>query len=336
MIPYLQDPDATLYHGDCLEVLRELPSSSVQMCATSPPFYGLRDYGIEGQIGKEETPERWVSNLVAVFREVHRVLKDDGTLWIECGDAYGEKNLVGAPWMLAFDLRADGWYLRSEIIWAKPNPMPESVTDRPTRSHSTIFLLSKQPHYYYNGEPIREEYAFKHGRPRDWTQSHGDSNYIINEGAPGQGPQRGLSQAKSLGLGVPQIETLDGSDGEAPRGPDGRRVTAVKGQEGSEQHRDGERWPNPGGANARSVWLLPTEATPFAHFATWPTRLVAKMILAGSPEGGVVLDPFAGSATTMLVARNLGRRSIGIELSEEYLQIAAGRLQQLSLLSEIY
>ena len=195
MTPYLQDPDITLYNGDALEVLRELPDKSVHMCATSPPFYGLRDYQVEGQIGLEESPDEWVARLVEVFREVRRVLRDDGTLWVEIGDSYAAngryddkyeakpdrvtegrdtrwalsseqkhaksrkglrtkeikpKDLLGQPWLLAFALRADGWYLRSEIIWARPNPMPESVTDRPTKAHSTVFLLSKSPRYYFD------------------------------------------------------------------------------------------------------------------------------------------------------------------------------------------
>ena len=212
MTPYLSDPDITLYNGDALEVLRELPDKSVHMCATSPPFYGLRDYQVEGQIGLEESPDEWVARLVEVFREVRRVLRDDGTLWVEIGDSYaangryGDKNeanpdrvtegrdtrwalsseqkharaardygrrtsrqrLVGQPWLLAFALRADGWYLRSEIIWARPNPMPESVTDRPTKAHSTVFLLSKMPRYYFDAEAIREPYAAR-GFVEPWS-----------------------------------------------------------------------------------------------------------------------------------------------------------------------
>ena len=318
---WLDDGDVRLYHGDCLDVLRTMPDRSVHMCATSPPFYGLRDYGVDGQIGLEETPDEWVARLVAVFREVKRVLRDDGTLWIEIGDSYlansrgatggsdcyasadtksgapghvpnswsasqqtptkhptKPKDLLGQPWMLAFALRADGWYLRSEIIWARPNPMPESVTDRPTKAHSTVFLLSKRPRYFYDADAIREPYAaspeLRQGRVGAYQ------NRAMNGEGDGAMPTRVLS------MPPPQVETLDGSTGEAPRGPDGRRVTAVKGGENSEQHRDGERWPNEGGANARTVWTLPTESTPFAHFATWPQALVRRMVQAGTSERG--------------------------------------------------
>src|SRR5688572_14035378 len=264
---FLEDTDCRLYHGNCLEALKLLPDASVHMCATSPPFWAQRDYGVEEQIGTEETPEEWAEALVEVFREVRRVLRDDGTIWIEVADTYSEgppvykqKDLVGAPWLMAFALRNDGWYLRNEIIWDKMNPTPESIKDRVTKAHSTIFMLSKKSSYFYDQDAIRE-----------------------------------------------------------PHKHDGRKVTTVKQGEGSIQHRNGERWPGEG-ANARSVWRIPTEGTPFRHFASWPQKLVAKMILAGSPEGGTVLDPFAGSGTTLLVARKLARRSIGIELNEEYIR----------------
>ncbi len=475
MTLFLDDGDVRLYHGDALEQLRQLPDGCVDMVATSPPFYGLRDYGtgtweggdedcdhkapsrfdyatsdkqlsnagseqhstfravcgkcgarrVDRQIGLEDTPDEWVARLVAVFHECRRVLADHGTLWVEIGDSYANgsigrndadrnftggggnklgtgnpgggiarsvpghkpKDLLGQPWLLAFALRADGWYLRSEIIWARPNPMPESVTDRPTKSHSTIFLLSKSPRYFYDADAIRE-----------------------------------------------------------PHQHDGRAVTTVRQGDGSIQHRNGERWPG-SGANARSVWQIATEPTPFAHFATWPRKLVARMIQAGTSERGccpecgkpwvreteqgesdyarlkreqghewtdmdaaaldrgtitrageggqtrnangtvpslkpragttlgwnpscscgagdvptmqhdnvdeepirgslqvlrshlapvpaVVLDPFAGSGTTLLVARHHGRHAIGIELNHSYCELAADRLSQLSLLAE--
>lgn len=293
---WTQDADFTLWHGDALDTLRTLPDGSVHCCMTSPPFYGLRDYGVDGQIGLEETPDEWVSRLVAVFAEVRRVLRDDGTLWVEIGDSYASgtgaglqgatgqrasrtftaegmgrrlpagtkpKDLLGQPWMLAFALRANGWYLRSEIIWARPNPMPESVTDRPTKAHSTVFLLSKRPRYYWDADAIREAFL------GTWDP-RGDRKVSRHHDA-----------TPTLGGGLPA---------EAPRGPDGRRVTTVQGKDGSEQHRDGERWPNPAGANARSVWTIPTEPTPFAHFATFPQELARRCILAGTSERGCCLE----------------------------------------------
>jgi site-specific DNA-methyltransferase (cytosine-N4-specific) len=288
--PYLSDPDVTLYCGDALEVLRELPDRSVHMCCTSPPFYGLRDYGVEGQIGLEDSPDAWVSRLVEVFREVRRVLRDDGTLWVEIGDSYAgswgnqgrkaergtqrpvnggmltpvhdgrypdagsntdkipegatfkPKDLIGQPWLLAFALRADGWYLRSEIIWARPNPMPESVTDRPTKSHSTVFLLSKGPRYFYDAEAVRE--------PN--TQGTLD-RFGKNTRLSGDGPKARQAEGEHWGSGRKS------------------KMDEIR----------------MNGANARSVWWQATEPTPWAHFATWPQALVRRMILAGTSERGV-------------------------------------------------
>jgi DNA modification methylase len=451
--PFINDPDFQLHVGDALEMLRVLPSASVHCALTSPPFYGLRDYGtgsweggddgcdhvapkqpertftngrgenegyagsnlrswttrdgttyrdvcgkcgarrVDNQIGLEATPDEWVARLVEVFREVRRVLRDDGTLWVEIGDSYcannagvgrpneghvpnawqhrdvdittkggaaltpmrhpfKQKDLVGGPWLLAFALRADGWYLRSEIIWDRPNPMPESVTDRPTKSHSTVFLLAKSPRYFFDAEAVRES-------SDPWNSAKGFS-------------AGGLRAAH--GVGTAGGEQWNGTGTHEDRFQSGR--------------------------NVRSVWRIATQPTPFAHFATWPEKLVERIILAGTsergccpecgapweremdverlkpslpsgnreigswnyPKGGVphdasirthvgwrrtcehdwqlaispctVLDPFMGSGTTALVARRLGRRSVGVELSESYSRLCAERLSQLSLFAE--
>jgi DNA modification methylase len=273
----------------------------------------LRDYGVEGQIGLEKTPEEYVSKIVEVFREVKRVLRDDGTLWLNLGDSYAgsgkgawdnkevqkevyvpdkdspqcklkkvpqglkPKDLVGIPWMVAFALRADGWYLRSDIIWAKPNPMPESVTDRPTRAHEYIFLLAKAKRYFYDADAIREPHV---------SPLH----------APGNKTHNG-------------------------------RLTASMGH----FEEPNRIWGNPSGRNKRSVWTVSTKPFPEAHFATFPPELIEPCILAGCPVGGVVLDPFAGSGTTLLVATQHHRKSIGIELNPEYIEIAKRRLNSVQL-----
>jgi DNA modification methylase len=496
MKPYLDDGDFQLYHGEALAVLRSLPAESVHCVVTSPPYWGLRDYGtasweggdsncdhrmpatggnpeqgpnkgnnnaeampfrevcgkcgarrVDQALGLEATPELYVSRMVAVFREVRRVLRGDGVCWVNLGDSYvagqggrqssvGEmpaaplqrtneprerddvdtgawasrdvtakvtpargstvlkpKDLVGIPWRVAFALQGDGWYLRSDVIWSKPNPMPESVTDRPTKAHEYVFLLTKSARYFFDQEAVRERY----GDPgREWWNEPRTAprNPDRNDG--------GVVQARPA------------------RGPDGRAVTRVVGQDGSEQHRDGERWPNPSGRNVRSVWEIATQPYPEAHFATYPEELVRRCILAGTSERGccpecgapwlrqveyelvasarkpdkqvypspqsdsqdhgvdrsvrhvgglakqgstlgwipscgcyethftsrdvnrppagpvvpcTVLDPFGGSGTTALVARKHGRRSILIELSGPYCELAARRLSQLSLLS---
>jgi DNA modification methylase len=374
--PFVSDPDFTLYVGDVRDVLAQLPDGSVDCVATSPPFYALRDYGVDGQIGLEATPELWVDELVGVFREARRVLSDTGTLWVECGDSYcanqgqvregGEriatkkdgawqtaawsggtqspmkhptkpKDLLGQPWMLAFALRADGWWLRQAIIWHKPNAMPESATDRCTTAHSYVFLLSKSARYHFDAEAIGEEFSPNTnsrgkgiGVKMAREERSGTATAGRNNASFGRATQGDLAPHLTR---VPQTETLDGSEGEAPRGPDGRRATHVKQGDNSLQHRDGDRWPNEQ-RHPRSVWTIPTQGYNEAHFATWPEAFVERIVKAGCPEGGTVLDPFMGSGTTALVARRLGRKSIGIELNPEYAQLAARRLQQLSLLAE--
>jgi DNA modification methylase len=315
----------SLYVGDCLEVLPTLESGSVNCVVTSPPYWGLRDYGAEGQLGLEPTPELYVTNLVAVFREVRRVLHDDGTLWLVLGDSYAaggsgptsdkstlrgnghvgggpkvksavaqhhrpapglaSKQLVGIPWRVAFALQADGWYLRSEIIWAKPNPMPESVTDRPTKAHEQVFLLTKAARYWYDAEAIKEASA---------------------EVAR---PQSDKRMAQRMNRGV----VVCGELGQTSKGVDG-------GLEPTHIMRSGLT------VNRRTVWTIATQPFPEAHFATYPEKLVEPCVLAGCPVGGTVLDPFCGSGTTGAVAYRLGREFIGIELNEEYAEMAERRI----------
>lgn len=276
--------DFRVLEGDCVDQTQTLEAESVQTCITSPPYFGLRDYGHEGQIGLEDTPEEYVDRLVEVFREVRRVLRDDGTLWLNIGDSYAggsgnygsgvkAKDLMGFPWQVAFALRADGWYLRSDIIWHKTNPMPESVTDRPTRAHEHIFLLTKSPRYYYDAEAIKEP-------ARNWGT-------------------RDRSQMRD-GTTDPKLK----HHGLA-----------------------GREWEENPMKNKRSVWTVPTKAYKGAHFATFPTDLIDPCVLAGSQESDLVLDPFAGSGTTGVVALRHNRNFIGCELNPEYAQMARDRIR---------
>ena len=280
--------------GDCRETMRKWASQGVkaQTCVTSPPYFGLRDYGHEGQIGLEETPEQYISAMVEVFRCVWDVLEDDGTLWLNIGDSYagnnsqasnngragfgnarervvnrtGEglktKDLIGIPWMMAFALRADGWFLRQDIIWHKPNPMPESVQDRCTKAHEYIFLFSKKQTYYYDADAIREPHK------RLWDESNGGNMSDVGHKKNGK------------------IET-------------------------NQTHPNGYPLPNELGANKRSVWSVPVKPYTGAHFAVFPSELIEPCILAGAPVGGIVLDPFMGSGTTAQVSQDLGRQYIG-------------------------
>lgn len=301
--------------GDCREIMRKWKDQGVkaQTCVTSPPYFGLRDYGHDGQIGLEETPEEYIAAMVEVFRCVWDVLEDDGTLWLNIGDSYSgsgkgrnadgshqeggkqgtnkgtiegsliktnapnckPKDLIGIPWMLAFALRADGWYLRQDIIWHKPNPMPESVQDRCTKAHEYIFLLSKQQKYYYDIESIKDPVK------QDWgTRDRTDGKYH-NDGS-GLTPHSGLEKSYEM-------------------------------------------------ANKRSVWSVNTKPYKGAHFAVFPQELIEPCIMAGSPKGGIVLDPFMGSGTTAQVAQNLGRQYLGCELNPEYAPLQAERTKQYSL-----
>lgn len=314
--------DCTLHCGDALGVLKTMPSEPVQTCITSPPYWGLRDYGHEGQMGLENSPEEYVGKLVEVFREVRRVLRNDGTLWLNLGDTYagrgngggngwgfiGEnkgrdtyktkrdtppglkpKDLVGIPWRVALALQSDGWYLRSDIIWHKPNGMPESVTDRPTKAHEYIFLLSKNERYYYDANAIKE-------------------------------PAISTSLRKFTDNGV-----------DKQRGH-GRKHSGFNGRYAENLARRGV----PTHRNARSVWTVATRPFPDAHFATFPIDLIKPCILAGAPAGGVVLDPFSGAGTAGMAALAHGRSYIGIELSPEYHRMAQRRITKFSLQGQLF
>jgi DNA modification methylase len=402
-----------LYQGDVRAILPTLPTESVDCCMTSPPFYGLRDYGVAGQIGLEASPDEWVAELVAVFAEVRRLLKPQGTLWVECGDSYAAgkagrsdeatiraidaasgrrsnalaypandaggviprtppdgtkpKDLLGSPWLLAFALRADGWYLRQAIIWHKPNAMPESVRDRCTTAHSYVFLLSKQPRYWFDAEAIAE--------PAEWAR-WGDQTTPKYEGTE---TASGWIQPKSKR----ELVNVSRYSGNQSR----QRDSEIRAFDARADRADGRK-------NARSIWSIPTSGYSEAHFATFPEALVERMLKAGCPEWvcvkcgkarervtvdefiqrqknygkwrgndagttkppsgntlretvgwsdcgcgagvtpGTVLDPFMGSGTTALVARRLGRRALGVELSADYCAMAAERTQQLSWLAE--
>ena len=313
-----------ILQGNCIDKLKELDDESVQCVVTSPPYWGLRDYGtatweggdencehladrskyeknfndslqstntgtyardiigkwecpkckavrIDDQLGLEETPQEYVQSLVNVFREVKRVLKDDGTVWLNLGDSYSEKQLIGIPFRVVFALQDDGWYLRQDIIWAKPNPMPESVKDRCTKSHEYIFLLSKKPKYYYDVDAIKEP-AIKD----DPTNTVGGNKY------PGKYQNVGTSQ---------------------------------------------NVYTNNGFKNKRSVWTITTKPYTEAHFATFPTDIPEICIKASSKEGDTVLDMFAGAGTTGLVADRLGRDAILIELNKDYIKLIEDRLR---------
>ena len=305
--------------GDAAEQLATLPAGIVQTCATSPPYWGLRDYGEAGQLGLEATPDEYVARMVEVFREVRRVLRDDGTLWLNLGDSYAgagygkgtghagigggdfkqkpktalppglkPKDLCGIPWRVAFALQADGWWLRSDIVWHKPNPMPEAVTDRPTGAHEYVFLLSKSARYYYDADAIKERALQPPGEP---ARSGQDTAKAI-----GRRSQDGVANNNGAGKSI-----LGSNQGSSTR-------------------------------NRRSVWTVATRPYAAAHFAVWPPALVTPMIQAGSKPGDLVLDPFMGSGTTAQVAQDLGRDWLGVELNPDYLSLQAKRTAQLSLL----
>lgn len=311
--------------GNSLDVLQEMPEKSIHCCVTSPPYFALRNYQNDEQIGQEETPEEFVENLVEVFRGVKRVLRDDGTLWLNIGDTYSrgnrgkvvppagvaatknddikygdletpklnshptikQKDLIGIPWRVAFALQADGWYLRSEIIWHKPNPMPESVKDRPTRAHEHIFLLTKNEKYYYDAESIKTDAnpeAAKRAKRKNFAHHR-----KTDEWAEGSG-----------------MQPHSGFDKEYTK------------------------------ANKRDVWSVPVKSYPGAHFATYPPDLIEPCVLAGCPVDGVVLDPFSGAATTGVVACQKNRNYIGIELNPEYAKLSEDRLSKEAALENFF
>lgn len=309
----------TILNTDALTGLQLLPDCSVDCIVTSPPYWGLRNYGVDGQIGLEESPEEFIQSLAKVFAEAKRVLKKEGTLWLNIGDSYAHrtsnkesfrrdkkgcdnipshhvdglktKDLIGIPWMLAFALRADGWYLRQDIIWHKPNPMPESVTDRCTKSHEYIFLLSRSKKYFYDHASIRT-----HGKnPED------DQRRITRANNRVDSKVNGIRQVRIPRNGV---DSKGGNQGQS------------------------EGIPTYEKANKRSVWSVPTSGYKEAHFATFPEQLIADPIKAGCPEDGIVLDPFMGAGTTALVARKLNRNFIGIELNPQYVAMAGKRLKK--------
>lgn len=344
---------AKILEGNVLETLKDLPACSVQCVVTSPPYYGLRDYGIDGQIGLEPTPEAYVEVLVTLFREIRRVLKDDGTVWLNLGDSYWggkgsnanldkgienriaegrtiqrpqtriqnmkviptngkhesikAKDLVGIPWMVAFALRNDGWYLRSEIIWNKPNPMPESMRDRPTKSHEQIFLFAKSSDYFYDYEAILEPAAYD-GRKDTMmkgSKKYKDGSYLANGNA---------NSLSVKGRERWRFKNLQ-EDGQQPNTIHERRAAGLKDEVYAVR-------------NKRDVWTISTKPYSGAHFATYPTELIEPCILAGSRVGDTVLDPFNGSGTTGEVAIKHHRFYIGCEINPEYVKLAKKRLSK--------
>jgi len=320
--------------GDTREQMRRLPPGEIACCVTSPPYFGLRDYGVEGQIGLEPTPEAFVTALVEVFREVRRVLRDDGTVWLNLGDSYAgggrtyrapagkdskggpegikPKDLLGIPWRVAFALQADGWYLRQDIIWAKPNPMPESVTDRCTKAHEYVFLLAKSPVYYFDHAAIKEPCS---------TADPSSPSYRKN-GKSDSRKKHAIYCSACDGSGDETDENGDDCQvcGGTGRSNVGMAKIAVK--------NEGFWKPPEEGRNKRRVWTVPTKPYKGAHFATFPPDLIEPCILAGSRPGDVVLDPFGGAGTTALVSLQHGRDSVYIDLNPEYERVARARLAE--------
>lgn len=325
--------------GDALSVLRRISDNYIDCCVTSPPYYGLRDYGVEGQLGLEESPQEYIEKMVKIFREVRRTLRPDGTLWLNIGDSYAgsykgrmsdgnhsrgnsksckylapvggvfkggatagckRKDLIGIPWQLAFALREDGWYLRQDIIWNKPNAMPESVKDRCTKSHEYIFLLTKADRYYFDYEAIREPAVGFDNRPPAGSRGAATPNQRRRKG---------------------NAKTFRGGGAYTNHGSFDNSVDTERESHGNGENETGLR-------NRRSVWNVATQGYAKAHFATFPEKLIEPCILAGCRPGGIVLDPFLGSGTTAVVAEKNGRDFIGIDLNPDYTEMSKQRLEE--------
>lgn len=392
-------PSHQMLVGDCIDMMRTLPDQSVQCCVTSPPYFGLRDYGVDGQIGLEQTPAEFIGRLVEVFREVRRVLRDDGTAWVNMGDSYASKpngpvglgghsgdtphvavrtanarrssqipegfkhkDLMGMPWRLAFALQDDGWYLRQDIIWHKPNPMPKSTRDRCTKAHEYIFLLSKSLRYHCDMEAIREPAnltgkgsanGFRGGAYIDgatFDNAEGGSRTSTGNTVPPIQSNNGVgwghgTDAKSRNrqrVTVPtgwDTSTGDGGHGafhkegaerarrDSFKREDSKREQVIPGQNKGTHRPDREEstW-DTSTRNKRSVWTVATQSFKDAHFATFPPDLIRPCVLAGAPRGGIVIDPFGGAGTTAVVAMQEGRKSILCELNPEYAAMAERRI----------
>lgn len=285
-------PDAnafknTILHGNAKATLAALPNAFVQCIVTSPPYYCQRDYDSHDQIGQEESPEEYISKTISIFRECRRVLRDDGTLWLNLGDKYFDGRLLGMPWRVALALVADGWILRSDIIWHKPNAMPSSVKNRPTTDHEYIFMFSKSSNYYYNADAIREPHI------------------TFSENSKMRGGRNHFGKIK----GTPE-----------------------EGKNSGNPNLHGGRWDqafHPLGRNKRTVWSIPLSKYRDVHFAVFPEKLVENCLLAGSNTGSLVLDPFCGSGTTLLVAFRLNRHFIGIDCNMDYCKMALHRLDEI-------
>lgn len=333
----------TVLQGDWMEQLRTLPDASVQCCVTSPPYFNQRNYGVDGQLGLEKTPEEYISKLVEGFREVRRVLRDDGVMFLNLGDSYAAsgnggnagqspnikqksnrgsqtararnpveglkpKDLIGIPWMAAFALRSDGWYLRSEITWCKKVPMPESVRDRPTSATEKIFLLTKSAKYFYDADAVRNPPSESWANDKRWQTGSTDANMKNGYDAAGAQNPKKLHRM------------FDKQRGHS------RRHAGFNDRWDKMTREEQQQF----GSNMRNFWLLGPEPCSEAHFATFPSAVPRKCILAGSCHGDLILDPFAGAFTTCMVAMDLGRRAIGIELNPAYIEIGNRRCANLT------